>query len=69
MCEHVPGKDFHFSDHDGVEAVLELCQEENRTPSPPGGMADGEGGRERERERECVCVCVWEKEREIKRLR
>ena len=42
MSEEVPGHGCHFSDHDGVEAVLELCYEENRVPSPPRTVSDGE---------------------------
>ena len=41
MSEEVPGRGCHYSDHDGVEATLELCREENRVPSPQGNTAEG----------------------------
>ena len=45
MSEEVPGHGCHYSDHDGVEAVLELCYDENRAPSPTRTVSDGESNK------------------------
>ena len=41
MSDPIPGRGYHLSDHDGVEATLEVCRQENVAPFPRGRVIDG----------------------------
>ena len=41
MSDPIPGRGYHLSDHDGVEATLEVCRQENVTPQPRERVIDG----------------------------
>ena len=41
MSDPIPGRGYHLSDHDGVEATLEVCRQENRAPFTGERVVDG----------------------------